>query len=110
MIGDSRPPATMPRAIRDLWRGYMPLSRAFWEHAVLYVALANLFATAVALGTMAADWPIALSIGIYLLPAPYVVVAVVGVWRSADAYREPSHWASLARVFAIAWGLFMVLV
>jgi len=88
----------------------MPLSRAFWEHAVLYVALTNLLATALALGTMVAQWPVALSIGVYLLPAPYVVTAAVGVWRSADAYTGPQHWASLARVVAIAWGVLMVLV
>jgi hypothetical protein len=64
----------------------MPLSQAFWKHAILHVALANLFATAVALGLMSTDAPVALAVGIYLLPAPYVVTAIVGVWRSADAY------------------------
>jgi len=100
----------MPRTLKDLWRGRLPLARAFWEHAVLYVALANLIATAVALGTMAADWPIALSIGLYLLPSPYVVAAIVGVWRSADAYTGPPHWASLARGVAIGWGVLMVAI
>jgi hypothetical protein len=51
-----------------------------------------------------------LAIVIFLLPVPYVVVAVVGVWRSADAYGGPQHWATLARIAALAWGGLMTLI
>lgn len=93
-----------------LWKGHLPLARAFWEYAVLYVALANLSATAAALGALAADLPAALAVGIYLLPLPYNVVAVVGVWRSADTYSGPPHWATLARAAAVVWSLFMIAI
>jgi hypothetical protein len=96
--------------MKALWKGHLPLARAFWEHAVFYVALANLCATAVALGALAADLPAALAIAVFLLPVPYVVVAVVGVWRSADAYSGSQHWAMLARIAAVAWGSVMTLI
>lgn len=93
-----------------LWKGHVSLPRAFWRYGVLYAALANLGATAAALGALAAELPPALAVGIFLLPAPYIFVAVVGVWRSADAYSGPRHWATLARVIAVLWGALMVLV
>jgi hypothetical protein len=96
--------------MKALWKGHLPLARAFWEHAVFYVALANLCATAVSLGALAAGLPAAGAIAIFLLPVPYFVAAVVGVWRSADAYRGPQHWATLARIAAVGWGSVMTLV
>ena len=96
--------------MKALWKGQLPLARAFWEYAVFYVALANLCATAASLGALAAGLPAALAIVIFLLPVPYVVVAVVGVWRSADAYSGPQHWATLARIAAVAWGSVMTLI
>jgi hypothetical protein len=96
--------------MKALWKGQLPLARAFWEYAVFYVALANLCATAASLGALAAGLPGALAIAIFLLPVPYVVVAVVGVWRSADAYSGPQHWATLARIAAVAWGGLMTLI
>lgn len=96
--------------MRALWKGQLPLARAFWEHAVLYLLLANLCATGAAFAMIAADLPAVLALPVFLLPVPYVVVAIVGVWRSADAYPGPTHWASLARYAAILWGALMVLV
>ncbi len=96
--------------MKALWKGHLPLARAFWEYAFLYVALANLCATAAALGVLAADLPTALAVGIFLLPLPYNVVAVVGVWRSADTYSGPRHWGTLARAAAVAWSLFMFVI
>lgn len=93
-----------------LWKGQLPLGRAFWEFAIVYVALANLCATVAALGALAAGVPAFVAAGIFLLPVPYVIVAVVGVWRSADAYTGPQHWATLARYGAIAWGGVMVII
>jgi len=96
--------------MRALWNGQLPLSRAFWEYAVVYAALANLCATIAAFAVLAADLPAALAVGVFLLPVPYIVVAVVGVWRSAAAYAGPRHWASLARTAAVLWGGLMVLI
>jgi hypothetical protein len=79
--------------MKALWTGRLPLVRAFWEFAILYVALANVCATGAAFALLAADMPAALAVVVFLLPLPYVVVAVVGVWRSAAAYPGPPHWA-----------------
>ena len=96
--------------MKALWKGHLPLARAFWEHAVFYVSLANFCATVAALAALAAGLPAAVAIAIFLLPVPYVVAAIVGVWRSADADTGPPHWATLARVAAVGWGGFMTLI
>jgi hypothetical protein len=96
--------------MRALWNGLLPLPQAFWECAVIYVALANLIATMAAFAIIAASLPGWLAVAAVLLPIPYIVVAVVGVWRSAAAYTGPPHWARLARVAAVLWGGLMVLV
>lgn len=95
--------------MRALWNGRLPLAQAFWEHAVVYAALVNLAATYATFAVLAADLPGALAVIVFLLPIPYIVVAVVGVWRSAAAYRGPQHWANLARIAAALWGGLMVL-
>jgi hypothetical protein len=96
--------------MRALWNGKLPLVQAFWEYAVLYVALANIIATVASFAVLASDLPPALAVGVFLLPVPYTVVAVVGVWRSASAYEGPEHWANLARTAAVVWGGLMVLI
>lgn len=98
------------RLLRALWKGQLPLVQAFWEYAVVYVALANLCATIAAFALVAADFPAALAVAVYLMPLPYIIVAVVGVWRSAAAYAGPPHWASLARLASVLWGGLMAVV
>lgn len=92
---------------RALWNGKLPLKTAFWEHAILYAGLANFFASAGSLLAFALDAPVIIGISIFVLPIPYIVVACVGVWRSADVYQGPDHWAYLARVVALLWGALM---
>jgi hypothetical protein len=96
--------------MRALWSGQLPLGRAFWEYAVVYAALVNVCATIAAFAVLAADLPAAVAVGVFLLPVPYIAVAVVGVWRSAAAYTGPQHWATLARVASVLWGGLMVLI
>lgn len=95
--------------MRALWKGQLPLARAFWRYAIVYALLANLCATGAALAIVAAGLPVPLAIVVFLLPAPYVVVAVVGVWRSADAYTGPPRWATIARYSVLVWGALIVL-
>jgi hypothetical protein len=95
--------------MRALWNGNLPLARAFWEYAVVYVALVNLVTTYAAFAVMAADLPGWLALAVFLLPVPYIVMAVVGVWRSAAVYAGPRHWATLARAASVLWGGLMVL-
>jgi len=95
--------------MRALWKGQVPLARAFWEYGIVYMLVANLCATGASLAMIAADLPAPLVIAVFLLPVPYIVVAVVGVWRSADAYPGPRYRATMARYSALVWGTLMVL-
>jgi hypothetical protein len=87
-----------------LWRGEIPLSRAFWEYAIVYGSLLNLITTIAALALVTLEEP-ALAVAAFFLPLPYNVLAVVGVWRSAAAYEGPRARADLARVAVILWAV-----
>lgn len=93
-----------------LWRGELSLADAFWTHAIILVAVANLAATVAALGLLAAGWPPAAAVVVWLSPVPYVIVAVVGVWRSSEAAGTGRITAMLARWTAAIWGLVMVIL
>ena len=47
---------------------------------------------------------------IFLLPLPYVVVAVVGVFRSADNFTGEPQWVAWAKVVILAWAALMVVI
>lgn len=89
--------------LADLWNGRVPLARAFWEYAIVYGSLFSLFSTIAFFALMAGDYPDALAILVYLLPAPYIFLMVVAVWRSAGRYTGPAHWTTLARAIVILW-------
>ena len=92
-----------------LWRGELPLARAFWEYAFLYGLLASTACTAAAFAAISAGLPDALAVALHLLPVPYLIAAAVGVWRSAANYAGPPHWASNARVASVIWTLLMII-
>jgi TctA family transporter len=91
-----------------LWRGDLALAEAFWTHAVLGVTVASLVATAASLTLLSAGAPPLAAVAVHLSPAPYIVVAVAGVWRSADCAAAAPAVAALARWTALAWGIVMV--
>jgi hypothetical protein len=91
-----------------LWRGDVPLGQAFWEYAIVYGTIVNIVATAGAIAAVAAGLPDVVAIGLFLVPVPYIVTAVVGVLRSADRYEGPPRWAGMAKVAVIMWGTAMV--
>lgn len=95
--------------IRALWRGELPLGQAFWSHGILYSGLASLCATVAAFALISAEAPTAVAAVIYFLPTPYILAALVGVWRSADRYTGPPHLATLARLAGALWALAMIL-
>lgn len=80
-----------------LWRGELPLERAFWTWAVTIGLLINITTTLLFLALITLDRPwVALLLG-YAVPVPYNIAALVGVWRSASRYPGPSVHADLAR-------------
>ena len=60
-----------------LWKGDVPLGQAFWGYAIVYGTIANVVATAAAITAVAASLPDALAIGLFLVPIPYVLTAVI---------------------------------
>jgi len=89
----------------QLWRGEVPLARAFWEYAILYGLLVNLLATAGSFALFATDASTALAVAFFCLPIPYNFFVLVAVWRSAGRYTGPKQWADLARVAVVVWVL-----
>lgn len=96
--------------MKALWKGQIPLARAFWGYAIIYGTLANLIATVAALMLAVVKVPPAVPVCVFLIPAPYIIVAATGVWRSAESYDGPRRWAILARVTAVFWASTMVLI
>jgi len=93
-----------------LWSGNIPLGRAFWEYAVSHGTIANIVATAAAVAAAAMGLSDVVIVGLFLLPIPYILIAVVGVVRSANRYSGPPHWAGMAKIAVLAWGTAMILI
>jgi hypothetical protein len=94
--------------LKVLWAGHLPLEIAFWRYAIFYGVMLNVVATAVALFLVVLDAPIAIAIVVHLLPVPYSVLTMVGVWRSADHYPGPPNTALLAKAAVVAWSALWV--
>ncbi len=95
----------MSKSLVALWRGDMELGRAFWTYAVTVGTLVHLLATLVAFIVLAADGPGWLAVAIFLSPAPYTLLAVVGVWRSAARHKGDARWADAARIGVVIWAV-----
>jgi hypothetical protein len=100
----------MGKTLSELWRGELPLGLAFWHYAIGYGTIANILATAAAIGAVLAGLPDVVAILLHFLPLPYVAIAVVGVWRSAARYRGDPSWANIAKAAVIAWAGVMVFI
>lgn len=97
----------MGAIITRLWRGEVPLQIAFWRYAVVGGLLVNLATTGTSLALLAADGSAAFAAAIFTLHLPYGLFTAMAVWRSADRYDGPPHWAELARPAVIAWTILM---
>ena len=95
----------MKNWVTRLWQGQMGLARSFWEFGILYGTLTHLISTALAFAMIAAGFPAWLAVTVFFLPAPYTVLVVVAVWRSADRYQGPRERTQLARVAIVIWAL-----
>jgi hypothetical protein len=93
----------MTTLLHNLWRGEIPLARAFWTYAIVYGGILNLLATAGAFALIADDAATPWVLVAYFLPVPYNVFVVIAVWRSAARYEGAQHWAELARIVIVVW-------
>ncbi len=94
----------------ELYRGDQPLRRALWVYALAWGTLANLVALLASMAAFAADAPQWLALALFLLPLPYVLLATIGVWRSAGAPSVPARQGTAARLLVSAWALAMLLL
>jgi hypothetical protein len=97
--------AVMQR-LKELWLGRLPLDVAFWTYAIVYGLALNVVATGAALALIVLDTPIAIAIVVHLLPVPYSILAICGVWRSADQYPGDQALASAAKAGVLVWFFF----
>jgi len=81
-----------------LWLGNLPLEVAFWKWAVIGGLGVNMSTSLAFLVLIMQGQPLAAFVVGYVLSVPYNIVATVGVWRSADRFSGPRHWADLARI------------
>jgi hypothetical protein len=88
-------------SLRQLWRGELPLSEAFWTWAVVGGIAVNLTTTVLFVILLSADQPLAALLAGHAISIPYNIVAVVGVWQSAARYKGNQGLASLARMVAV---------
>ena len=77
------------RALRRLWRGDLPLAEAFWTWAVVVGIAVNVLTSFLFLICIMMDQTLLALVTGYALSVPYNVLALVGVWRSADRERTP---------------------
>ncbi|MGE0255595.1 MAG: hypothetical protein AB7N54_10090 [Alphaproteobacteria bacterium] len=86
-----------------LWRGEVPLARAFWDHMLLRGTLLNLTATVAALILLASGVPTAVVAAVNFAPVPWNFVLLVAVWRAAARHDGPAERRSAARLAAAIW-------
>jgi hypothetical protein len=70
----------------------------------------NILVTGVGLLAMAGGMPAPAAVALHLLPLPYNVLVLVGVWRSADSFSGRPFIATTARLAAAAWFVLMIVV
>ena len=93
------------RAVVELWRGELPLGRAFWLWGVLGGSVVALFATVLALALVTAGAPAWLAALAFAAHVPWNLVLLVGVWRSAGRPEVGRDTAFLARLVIAAWAV-----
>lgn len=94
--------------IVELWRGEIPLARAFWLWAIVGGLLVNGVATVAALTAVTVEAPDLLAAALFFAPIPYDVLMVVAVWRSAARHDGRPEHANWARVAVLAWAVAML--
>lgn len=78
------------QTLRRLWQGELPLAEAFWTWAVLVGIAVNILTSFLFLICITIDQTLLALLAGYGLSIPYNVVALIGVWRSADREQGPA--------------------
>ncbi len=104
-MSDQGPEPRKDSLVRSLWRGEVPLGRAFWWYTVILGSLLNLLTTVLFMMLLAFEVPPALAFVAYVFPVPYNLFILFAVWRSADSYRGSPEHALLARVTVTLWAV-----
>ena len=88
--------------VAALWRGDVPLSRAFWTWFVFIGLPLNLATSVLFLALVAMDRPIAGLVAGHVMTVPYNILVAVGVWRAAGRPGVPPGLRRLARAVTLA--------
>jgi hypothetical protein len=88
------------QSLQRLWAGDLPLGQAFWTWAVGGGLAVNVTTSLLFLALVASDRLVLAFIIGYGCSIPYNIVALVGVWRSADRYQGDPALAGAARIVA----------
>jgi len=97
----------MDDTMKALWAGQIPLPTAFWRYAVAWGLIINVSTSILTVVTVLAEAPVWILLPVHLLPTPYNVLALVGVWRSAGRYEGPRNHADLARFVTLVGMMFL---
>jgi len=92
--------------VLDLWRGDVPLVKAYWLFGVVVVicfAITFAFIEYQSAGLSEGLGPVFI-ISLIMLYFVYVAFINVAIWRSANKYKGPKRWAILAKVMVlVSW-------
>ncbi|HEX8375939.1 MAG TPA: hypothetical protein VF606_12255 [Geminicoccaceae bacterium] len=91
------------RTIIGLWRGEIPLGRAFRRWGILGGGVVALFATLLTLALVAAGAPAWLAAVAFAAHVPWNLVLLVGIWRSAGRPGVGPDVTFLARSAIAVW-------
>jgi hypothetical protein len=100
----------MLRLLPDLWNGRVPLADAFWTYAVFWGFLINMATTLTSLGLVVANVPAWLPVVAHLAPAPWNLLVLVAVWRSAGREDVSARVRLVARSVIVVWSAFLTLI
>ena len=94
--------------VKNLWRGELPLARAFWSDMLVIGTVVNVAAMIAAMLLFVAGAPIAVGVVVHFSPLPYNLLLFFAVWQAAS--RETSDWSFPAQAVALVWFFVMFVV
>ncbi|MGH9839191.1 MAG: hypothetical protein ACREEM_10440 [Blastocatellia bacterium] len=94
--------------IGRLWRGELPLARAFWGYCLAYGLAVNLLLSGLSLVSYLISGSAIPMLVLHFAPLPYNVVACAGAWKSANRYSGPLWHGLFAKASVV--GLFVALL